>query len=141
MIGTPDPAQVVVQLGPGWLPAGQGPPGSTGRWADQGADIWITAFQPETVALEITAAALCGATPGAGATQRRAAHDLERGHYLRRLPDRQLPHPGGRLPPDPGERYPGGALPGPTPFDKTRPAPFCRRPRSGWWTCDPRRNN
>ncbi len=54
--GPPDPAQVVLQLGAGWSAAGV-EKGATavGRWADQGAEILITAFAAHTVQVDIDA--------------------------------------------------------------------------------------
>lgn len=59
--GAPDPAQVVLQLGAGWSAAGTAPgEAPVGRWADQGAELLITAFAAHTLALEVTAAGYPG---------------------------------------------------------------------------------
>jgi hypothetical protein len=119
--GTPDPAQVILQLGAGWSAAGIEPGAtSAGRWADQRAELLITAFAPHTVALEVTAAGYPG--PRTVQVQREGAI-LATWALTGTATDYTLPPlaiPAGVTRLMLVSASPAGGLPKPTPFDKAQ---------------------
>ena len=125
--GAPDPAQVVLQLGAGWSAVGVAQGEATaGRWADQDAEILITAFAPHGVQVDINAGlhgyprgidilradTLVGRWPAGAAPGRFTTLPFPVAPGVTRL----------RLHSD----APALALPRLTPFDKTQPAAILR---------------